>query len=218
MAMSRMMPWWRLMASRSSWRSPRLLTQSDANNGGVSVPRYCVDIHLSRGWTTPPTCPCRPSLPRTRAWTACGSSATSGWGTALWHLLTTGWSAFVNRKKLVAGDSIVFLRGDGGNLHGIRRAVAGVRAEDVVEAARLAGSGQPFEVGVLFPRASTLEFCVPQQCERAMRCSGAPGWCPRWHSRPRTQSCISWFMGKAVAGVQVVPYSTRWPQSPEAFR
>ncbi|CAN1346162.1 Auxin response factor 11 [Linum perenne] len=26
------------------------------------------------------------------------------------HLLTTGWSSFVNAKKLVAGDEFVFLR------------------------------------------------------------------------------------------------------------
>ncbi|KAK9055918.1 hypothetical protein SSX86_027005 [Deinandra increscens subsp. villosa] len=39
------------------------------------------------------------------------------------HLLTTGWSAFVNKKKLVCGDAVLFLRGDDGVLSlGIRRA------------------------------------------------------------------------------------------------
>ncbi|KAK7302850.1 hypothetical protein RJT34_13747 [Clitoria ternatea] len=39
------------------------------------------------------------------------------------HLLTTGWSAFVNKKKLVSGDAVLFLRGDDGELRlGIRRA------------------------------------------------------------------------------------------------
>ncbi|KAL5730554.1 hypothetical protein ACHQM5_003360 [Ranunculus cassubicifolius] len=39
------------------------------------------------------------------------------------HLLTTGWSAFVNKKKLVSGDAVLFLRGDNGELKlGIRRA------------------------------------------------------------------------------------------------
>ncbi|GMI77644.1 hypothetical protein HRI_001433700 [Hibiscus trionum] len=38
------------------------------------------------------------------------------------HLLTTGWSAFVNKKKLVAGDAVLFLRGEDGELRlGIRR-------------------------------------------------------------------------------------------------
>ncbi|XP_037473471.1 auxin response factor 15-like [Triticum dicoccoides] len=40
------------------------------------------------------------------------------------HLLTTGWSAFVNKKKLVSGDAVLFLRGDDGELRlGVRRAV-----------------------------------------------------------------------------------------------
>ncbi|KAK8914020.1 Auxin response factor 15 [Platanthera zijinensis] len=39
------------------------------------------------------------------------------------HLLTTGWSAFINKKKLVSGDAVLFLRGDDGELRlGIRRA------------------------------------------------------------------------------------------------
>uniref|UniRef100_A0A2P2MPY7 Auxin response factor n=1 Tax=Rhizophora mucronata TaxID=61149 RepID=A0A2P2MPY7_RHIMU len=42
------------------------------------------------------------------------------------HLLTTGWSAFVNKKKLVSGDAVLFLRGEDGELRlGIRRAAQG---------------------------------------------------------------------------------------------
>ncbi|KAL8170711.1 hypothetical protein V2J09_022515 [Rumex salicifolius] len=38
------------------------------------------------------------------------------------HLLTTGWSHFVTSKRLVAGDSFVFLRGESGELRvGVRR-------------------------------------------------------------------------------------------------
>ncbi|XP_076895428.1 auxin response factor 9-like isoform X2 [Bidens hawaiensis] len=38
------------------------------------------------------------------------------------HLLTTGWSTFVASKRLVAGDSFVFLRGENGELRvGVRR-------------------------------------------------------------------------------------------------
>lgn len=38
------------------------------------------------------------------------------------HLLTTGWSHFVTSKRLVAGDSFVFLRGEKGELRvGVRR-------------------------------------------------------------------------------------------------
>ncbi|RAL49681.1 hypothetical protein DM860_001972 [Cuscuta australis] len=38
------------------------------------------------------------------------------------HLLTTGWSAFVNNKKLVSGDAVLFLKSGDGELRlGIRR-------------------------------------------------------------------------------------------------
>ncbi|KAI4310379.1 hypothetical protein MLD38_035360 [Melastoma candidum] len=38
------------------------------------------------------------------------------------HLLTTGWSTFVTSKRLVTGDSFVFVRGDNGELRvGVRR-------------------------------------------------------------------------------------------------
>ncbi|XP_073154996.1 auxin response factor 3-like [Henckelia pumila] len=38
------------------------------------------------------------------------------------HLLTSGWSAFVNNKKLVSGDAVLFLRGNDGELRlGVRR-------------------------------------------------------------------------------------------------
>jgi hypothetical protein len=48
-------------------------------------------------------------------------------GTPRRHLLTTGWSTFVNQKKLVAGDSIVFLRAENGDLRvGIRRSKRGI--------------------------------------------------------------------------------------------
>ncbi|KAG7584154.1 DNA-binding pseudobarrel domain superfamily [Arabidopsis suecica] len=44
-------------------------------------------------------------------------------GTPRRHLLTTGWNAFTTSKKLAAGDVIVFLRGETGELRvGIRRA------------------------------------------------------------------------------------------------
>ncbi|CAK7351027.1 unnamed protein product [Dovyalis caffra] len=48
-------------------------------------------------------------------------------GTPRRHLLTTGWSTFVNHKKLVAGDSIVFLRAENGDLCvGVGRAKRGI--------------------------------------------------------------------------------------------
>ncbi|XP_040379970.1 auxin response factor 2 [Oryza brachyantha] len=39
------------------------------------------------------------------------------------HLLTTGWSGFITKKKLISGDAVLFLRGEDGELRlGVRRA------------------------------------------------------------------------------------------------
>ncbi|KAM0875754.1 hypothetical protein ACQ4PT_036579 [Festuca glaucescens] len=220
----------------------KTLTQSDANNGGgFSVPRYCAEtIFPQLDYAADP--PVQTVIARDvhgAAWKFRHIYR----GTPRRHLLTTGWSAFVNQKKLVAGDSVVFLRGDGGELHvGIRRANRGfcgaeegwdryagpvrgnvspcgaargrgkVRAEDVLEAARLAGIGQPFEVAY-YPRASTPEFCVRAAAVRAaMRVQWCPGMRFKMAFETEDSSRISWFMG-TVAGVQVAD-PVRWPQSP----
>lgn len=104
----------------------KTLTQSDANNGGgFSVPRYCADtIFPKLDYTADP--PVQNILAK--------DVLGNVWkfrhiyrGTPRRHLLTTGWSNFVNQKKLVAGDSIVFLRAENGDLCvGIRRAKKGI--------------------------------------------------------------------------------------------
>lgn len=104
----------------------KTLTQSDANNGGgFSVPRYCAETIFPRlDYSADP--PVQTILAKD----VHGES----WkfrhiyrGTPRRHLLTTGWSTFVNHKKLVAGDSVVFLRAENGDLCvGIRRAKRGV--------------------------------------------------------------------------------------------
>ncbi|XP_028775141.1 auxin response factor 18-like [Neltuma alba] len=103
----------------------KTLTQSDANNGGgFSVPRYCAETIFPRLDFS-----ADPPLQYIEAKDVHGES----WkfkhiyrGTPRRHLLTTGWSPFVNKKRLVAGDSIVFLRGQDGDLYvGIRRAKKG---------------------------------------------------------------------------------------------
>lgn len=103
----------------------KTLTQSDANNGGgFSVPRYCAETIFPRLDYT-----AEPPVQTVVAKDVHGET----WrfrhiyrGTPRRHLLTTGWSSFVNQKKLVAGDSIVFLRAENGDLCvGIRRAKRG---------------------------------------------------------------------------------------------
>ncbi|XP_062184805.1 auxin response factor 10-like [Phragmites australis] len=103
----------------------KTLTQSDANNGGgFSVPRFCAE-------TIFPELDYRAEPPVQYVYAKDVHGVEWKFrhiyrGTPRRHLLTTGWSNFVNQKKLLAGDSIVFLRGEGGQVHvGIRRAKRG---------------------------------------------------------------------------------------------
>ncbi|CAN6250780.1 unnamed protein product [Urochloa humidicola] len=165
------------------------LTQSDANNGGgFSVPRYCAD-HIFPKLDFDDDPPVQNLVMR--------DPTGHHWqfrhiyrGTPRRHLLTTGWSKFVNAKLLVAGDTAVFMRRpDGELLIGLRRAPrypaaadhhprnarARVPAADVVEAARLAAEGSPFTV-TYFPRQGAGEFVVPRkEVEEALACRWDPG-------------------------------------------
>ncbi|KAM0002231.1 putative transcription factor ARF family [Helianthus debilis subsp. tardiflorus] len=104
----------------------KTLTQSDANNGGgFSVPRYCAETIFPRlDYTAePPVQIIMVKDVHGQMWKFRHIYR----GTPRRHLLTTGWSNFVNHKKLVAGDSVVFLRADNGDLCvGIRRAKRGI--------------------------------------------------------------------------------------------
>lgn len=104
----------------------KTLTQSDANNGGgFSVPRYCAETIFPRlDYSAEP--PVQTILAKDvhgEVWKFRHIYR----GTPRRHLLTTGWSNFVNRKKLIAGDSVVFLRAENGELCiGVRRAKIGI--------------------------------------------------------------------------------------------
>lgn len=102
----------------------KVLTPSDANNGGgFSVPKFCADsIFPPLDFDgDPPVQNIRISDVHGEVWDFRHIFR----GTPRRHLLTTGWSKFVNSKKLIAGDSVVFMR----NKHteelsvGVRRAV-----------------------------------------------------------------------------------------------
>ncbi|KAL9686762.1 hypothetical protein QQ045_031155 [Rhodiola kirilowii] len=242
----------------------KTLTQSDANNGGgFSVPRYCAETIFPRlDYSADP--PVQTILVKDvhgEVWKFRHIYR----GTPRRHLLTTGWSTFVSQKKLVAGDSIVFLRAENGDLCvGIRRAKRGifgeshlasgwnpaggnfstpyggllssflqddesqmirngdcsssddakgkVRVESVLEAARLAADGQPFEV-VYYPRASTPEFCVrASSVNAALRIRWCSGMRFKMPFETEDSSRISWFMG-TISSVQVAD-PIRWPNSP----
>ncbi|KAK7259457.1 hypothetical protein RIF29_25065 [Crotalaria pallida] len=94
------------------------------------------------------------------------------------HLLTSGWSTFVNSKKPVAGDACIFLSGENGELHiGIRRAA---RRHNGASTSTTLISGHSMQLGVLtgashavakrsmftvyhHPRMNPFEFLVPVQ-------------------------------------------------------
>ncbi|KAI4374139.1 hypothetical protein MLD38_012168 [Melastoma candidum] len=89
------------------------------------------------------------------------------------HLLTTGWSAFVNKKKLVSGDAILFLRASSGELRiGVRRAAL-VKGTGVFSSASIQCLNQKalldlpkaITMGSVFdvyydPRANSSEFVI----------------------------------------------------------
>ncbi|XP_068636397.1 auxin response factor 4-like [Aristolochia californica] len=90
------------------------------------------------------------------------------------HLLTTGWSIFVNQKNLVSGDAVLFLRGENGELRlGIRRAARlrngashnlasyhDMNLNVLSSAANAISTNSNFHV-FYSPRASPAEFVIP---------------------------------------------------------
>ncbi|CAL0305537.1 unnamed protein product [Lupinus luteus] len=100
----------------------KILTPSDANNGGgFSVPRFCADsIFPPLNFNDdPPFQNLMIADMHGNVWEYRHIYR----GTPRRHLLTTGWSKFVNFKKIVAGDSVVFMKNAKGELFsGIRRA------------------------------------------------------------------------------------------------
>ncbi|KAI3447292.1 hypothetical protein Pfo_003957 [Paulownia fortunei] len=91
------------------------------------------------------------------------------------HLLTTGWSLFVSGKRLIAGDSVLFIRDEKQQLLlGIRRAnrqptnlSSSVLSSDsmhigiLAAAAHAAANNSPFTVFYNPSRASPSEFVIP---------------------------------------------------------
>ncbi|KAJ0098883.1 hypothetical protein Patl1_21003 [Pistacia atlantica] len=90
------------------------------------------------------------------------------------HLLTTGWSVFVSAKRLVAGDSVLFIWNEKNQLLlGIRRAVrpptvmpSSVLSSDSMHIGLLAAAAHAAATNSCFtvfynPRASPSEFVIP---------------------------------------------------------
>ncbi|CAL5030979.1 unnamed protein product [Urochloa decumbens] len=220
----------------------KTLTQSDANNGGgFSVPRFCAETifpELDYRAEPPVQSVCARDV-HGAEWTFRHIYR----GTPRRHLLTTGWSNFVNRKKLLAGDSIVFLRGDNGRVHvGLRRAKrgggfggcdgwgdhvaayggpaarGGNNASGKVPPEDVAAAARLAAAGqpfevVHYPRASTPEFCVRADTVRA---SMQVPWCPGMRFKMAFETEDSSRISWFMGTVAAVKPadSNRWPQSP----
>ncbi|XP_051125058.1 auxin response factor 3 [Andrographis paniculata] len=138
------------------------------------------------------------------------------------HLLTTGWSAFVNKKKLVSGDAVLFLRGGDGILRlGIRRAVNIKFGATILppKSHQFAGSSVAAIVNAISmqtsfsicynPRARSSEIIIPyHKFSRSILCSLSCGM--RFKIRYETDDS-SERSGLIVGIGDVDP--TRWPGS-----
>ncbi|CAJ1961792.1 unnamed protein product, partial [Sphenostylis stenocarpa] len=140
------------------------------------------------------------------------------------HLLTTGWSAFVNKKKLVSGDAVLFLRGDDGELRlGIRRAAQLKSAGSFA-----VPTGQQLNPGTLMdvvnalstrsafsvcynPRFSSSEFIIPvHKFLKSLDCSYLVGM--RFRMRFETEDAAERRFTGLIAGISDVD-PVRWPGS-----
>ncbi|CAL0307845.1 unnamed protein product [Lupinus luteus] len=204
----------------------KILTPSDANNGGgFSVPRFCADSVLP-----PLDFEADPPLQTLKVIDVHGKV----WpfrhiyrGTPRRHLLTSGWSKFVTHKKLVAGDSVVFMKNSKGVVFvGIRRVLRSssmeknkaddeegegysggywrrgtrkVTVKAVAEVMEAAAQGMPFEV-VYYPRAGWSDFVVKAEVvEESMRGAWGHGMRVKMTMETEDSSRMTWFQGTVTS-------------------
>ncbi|XWS15067.1 hypothetical protein CRYUN_Cryun35bG0062300 [Craigia yunnanensis] len=216
----------------------KILTPSDANNGGgFSVPRFCADsIFPSLDYNAePPVQTLSVTDVRGGVWEFRHIYR----GTPRRHLLTTGWNKFINQKKLIAGDSVVFMRDFNGKMFiGVRRAMKRgesggdsgrwrepsdggamkgegrerMTAETVAESAGRAAMGLPFEV-VYYPRAGWADFVVRAELvEAGLSIFWTGGIRVKMAVETHDTSRMTWFQGTVVSAA--VADSGPWIGSP----
>ncbi|KAI3680758.1 hypothetical protein L6452_35534 [Arctium lappa] len=138
------------------------------------------------------------------------------------HLLTTGWSAFVNKKKLVCGDAVLFLRGDDGVLRlGIRRAsqvkvtsslpaFCSQRSNDFATVVNSISRRSVFSV-YYNPRGGSSEFIVPyNRFLKSIANSFSPGM--RFKMRFETEDAGDRRSTGIITGLNDIN-PVRWPGS-----
>ncbi|KAI4349596.1 hypothetical protein L6164_010163 [Bauhinia variegata] len=142
------------------------------------------------------------------------------------HLLTSGWSTFVNSKRLVAGDACIFLSGENGELRiGIRRATkhhksasipASVISGHSMQLGILASASHAVATGSMFtvyyhPWTNPSEFIIPlDQYMKSSAVNYSVGTRVQIH-RGAEEFSKRRYAG-TVVGVGDID-STRWPDS-----
>ncbi|XP_017231661.1 auxin response factor 3 isoform X2 [Daucus carota subsp. sativus] len=138
------------------------------------------------------------------------------------HLLTTGWSAFVNKKKLVCGDAVLFLRGDDGELRlGIRRAgqaksgakfalACTLQLNDIASVVKAISTKSVFNL-CYNPRSSSSNFVVPfYKFSKSLSNSFTPGM--RFKMLTETEDATERRCPGLIIGISDVD-PLRWPGS-----
>ncbi|KAH9751066.1 auxin response factor 3 [Citrus sinensis] len=140
------------------------------------------------------------------------------------HLLTTGWSAFVNKKKLVSGDAVLFLRGEDGELKIEIRRAAQVKngatfpsfcnqyssTSSVTEVVDAIARKRAFSISYN-PRASASEFVIPvNKFLKSLDHPFAEGM--RFKMRSETEDAAEQRCSGLIVGVSDMD-PVRWPGS-----
>ncbi|KAL7128420.1 hypothetical protein ABFS83_14G315800 [Erythranthe nasuta] len=196
----------------------KILTPSDANNGGgFSVPRSCAEMIFPPldFAADPPVQNLTLKDTNNNAWEFRHIYR----GTPRRHLLTTGWSKFVNAKRLVAGDSAVFMRKNSTDelYIGVRRAqrfggIEGQNGGEALRAIENAVKGMAFEV-LYCPTFGSPDFVVKAEkvCE-ATRTNWTAGMRVKMAVEADDSSRLTWSSG-TIAAVSC-PNTGPWCGSP----
>ncbi|CAM6048775.1 unnamed protein product [Sphagnum compactum] len=210
-------------AKRKSYSFCKTLTASDTStHGGFSVPRRAAEECLPElDYTMNP--PCQELVAK--------DVHGVEWkfrhiyrGHPRRHLLTTGWSVFVSSKRLVAGDSVLFLRGENEQLRvGVRHAL-----KQQQDSQSMVVSNQSTYIGVLataahaateklrfsviyHPSTCTSEFVIPyHKYLKAIKSSVSVGM--RFKMRFESEDSTERRYAGTITGIGDVD-AVRWPNS-----
>ncbi|XP_021624674.1 auxin response factor 1 isoform X1 [Manihot esculenta] len=138
------------------------------------------------------------------------------------HVLTTGWNAYVNSKKLAAGDVFIFLRGENGRIHiGVRRLVrqerdiSSVMSSENLHLEVLASASHAMTTGSLFcvsyrPRQNSSGFIVNVnkylEAQKYMYSVGT-----KFKMRFEDEQILECSFKGTIVGIEDI--SSRWPDS-----